>query len=186
MEPDDIVRRCQQGDLEEFESLYQEFAGKIYKFVYRRVGHKETAEDLTSQIFIKALNNLKKFTAEKGSFSAWIYRISRNTVIDYYRTRKSIMDVSEFWGISAKDNISQEFANKEALAKIGESLKKLKPEQQEIIIMRVWDDLSYKEIAQITGKSEANCKVIFSRAMRKLRETIPLQLLLLFFICSKL
>jgi len=173
----EIIEQCKKGNLREFEKLYDSYFEKIYRFIYYRTGHKETAEDITSQTFIKALEKIQGFDLGRGTFSAWIYCIARNKVIDHYRTRKSELDISGVWGLGKDPNPDIEARNR--LREVENYLKKIKKEQREIILMRVWDGLSYKEIAEITGKSEANCKMIFSRSIGKLKEEIVLLLILL-------
>ncbi|MBA7604560.1 RNA polymerase sigma factor YlaC [subsurface metagenome] len=173
----EIIEQCKRGNLEEFEKLYDSYFKKIYSFIYYRTGHKETAEDLTSQTFIKALEKIQGFNLGKGTFSAWIYCIARNKVIDHYRTRKSELDISEVWGLGKDPSLDIE--TRDRIREVKNYLKKIKKEQREIVLMRVWDGLSYKEIAEITGKSETNCKMIFFRTIGKLKEEIVLLLILL-------
>ena len=175
----ELIQKCQAGELEEFSQLYDLYIKKIYNFVYFRTHHKETAEDLVSLIFMKALEKIASFNHKKGTFSSWLYRISRNTVIDYYRTKKSEANVDDIWNLTGNDNIERDLVNKIQLEKIGEYLQKLEPLHREIIIMKIWDGLSYKEIADITQKSEASLKMAFSRAMTKLRKEQALILILL-------
>jgi len=165
-----IVGECKNGNLNKFGELYELYADRIYKFIYFKTHHKETAEDLTSQTFFKALEAIGGFDFGKGYFSSWLYLIAKNTVIDYYRTKKSEIDVSDVWDLSDKEDIERDSEYKDQLEKVEKYLKNLKPEQREIILMRVWQDIPYKEIAEIIGKSEANCKMIFSRAINQLRK----------------
>jgi len=173
-----IIKECQAGNLDDFGSIYDDFFDKIYRFIYYKTHHKQTAEDLTSKTFIKALENIKSFDFKKGLFSSWIYKIARNNVIDHYRTKKNDLDISDIWDLGKSNNFDKDMDNKEKLEQVSEYLKELKPEQREIVIMRVWDGLSYKEISEIIDKTEANCKMIFFRTMSKLREEIPLALLI--------
>ena len=177
-----IIKQCQKGNLEEFEKLYNLYFEKIYRFIYWRTSHRETAEDLTSQTFIKALEKISTFNQNLGTFSAWIFRIARNKTIDYYRRKKAELDIDRIWDLSSRENIAQDFQTKEKLKEAAQYLAQLKPKHREIIIMRVWDGLSYKEISQIVGKSEANCRMIFSRTIRKLRKEIALLLLFILII----
>ena len=173
------VKRCQKGNLDEFAKLYNKYIKKIYSFIYYKSCHKETAEDLTSQTFIKALEGIKTFNPDKGSFSSWLYRIARNNVIDYYRKKEhGTVDVYDFWGLSSDTNILYDIDVKEKLSQVENYLKKLKREQREVVMMRIWDGLPYKEISEIIGKSEASCKMTFSRTMAELRKEIPLALFL--------
>lgn len=178
----EIIKKCQLGDLKDFSLLYGTYVKKIYDFIYYRTNHKETAEDLTSRAFMKALEKIGSFDSEKGSFSSWIYRIARNSVIDHYRTKKIDADIADLWDLDSGDDIERDFDTKEKLKKVDEYLKTLKSEQREILIMRVWQEMSYKEIAEILGKSEASCKMSFSRAVTKLKKEMPLSLLLLLLI----
>ena len=79
-----IIGKAQNGDIRSFEEIYNLFVKKIYVFVYQRVGHRESAEDITSDIFIKIYNTLSSYK-DNGTFTAWIYTISRYTIADFWR-----------------------------------------------------------------------------------------------------
>lgn len=175
-----MIAQCQAGDRDSFGLLYDAYADKIFKFVYYRVGSREMAEDLTSQTFFKALKKMEKFQGEY--FSAWLFRIARNTVIDHYRTARPTENIDNFFDLHAFSDPEREMDIKKDLEKVKEVLKTLKKEQEEVVIMRAWDGLSYKEIAEIIGKSEANCKMIFSRALKSLRRDVSLSVIALFFL----
>lgn len=179
----DIIIKIKKGDRERFGELYDKYIKKIYDFVYYKTTHKETAEDLTSQIFLKALNGLDSFTDQKdGTFSAWLYAIARNTVIDYYRTKKENKNIEDVWDLVGEENLERDLDIRATLEEVEKYLKILKPEAREIIIMRVWQELSYREIAEITGKTEASAKMQYSRAINKLRQEISLALYVLFLL----
>ncbi len=175
MEEDkDIIVRCQIGKLEDFAFLYDKYAKKIYSFVYFKIQHQETAEDLVTQVFIKALEKISSFDISKGTFQAWIYQIARNKVIDHYRTVKKVSNIDDVWDLQDGTDIERDIDIKNRLLDVEEYLKNLKAEQREVIIMRVWQDMSYKEIAEALGKTEASCKMKFSRTINKLRDEMPL------------
>ncbi len=163
----------------QFGQLYDQHVRKIYNYIYYRTHHKETAEDLTSTVFMKALENFQSFNPEKGNFSMWIYRIAKNALIDHYRTLKQNLNIDDIWDISSQTEIPKDTDTHMQLEKVKKYLKTLKPVQRDIIIMRLWDGLSYQEIADILGKSEGSCKVTFSRAIAEIRGTETLALLLL-------
>lgn len=165
-----LIKDCLKGDLEKFGGLYEIYIDKIYKFIYFKTHHKETAEDLVSQTFFKALQNVKDFDLGKGKFSSWLYRIAKNCVIDHYRTRKSEIDIYDIWNLAGKQDIKRDSEIKDKLEQMEKYLKNLPGEQRDIILMRTWGDMSYKEIAEAIGKKEDNCKMIFSRAINKLRK----------------
>jgi len=164
-----VINQCQQGELKQFSWLYDRYVQKIYDFVYYKTMHQETAQDLTSQTFLKALSSLQGFDANKGSFSAWLYRIARNNVIDHYRSQKNDQDIATIWDLSSDSSLLEEVADKITLEKVQQYLEQLSTQQKDIIIMRLWDGLSYQEIANITNQSETNCRMIVSRGLKKIQ-----------------
>lgn len=180
----DLISQAQAGDSAAFGKLYDAYIKKIYDFVYYKTMHKETAEDLTSQSFLKAYKRLNTFKGDKGTFQAWMYQIARNTVIDHYRAQRPTTDIEDAWGLADKTDIAMDAVNKDLIEQVKQELNNFTAEQREIIILRVWQGLSYAEIAAITGKSENNCKVIFSRTLNKLRQSPNFAAVLLFFITS--
>ncbi len=170
-----IIQRCQQGKTEEFALLYDQYVKKIYTFVYYKTHHQEIAEDLTSKIFFKALKNISKFDKKENYFSAWLYKIARNTVIDHYRTKKNHLNIDDAWDLLGEEN-ADEYDNKQKLEKVKKYINRLKPEHRDILIMRLWQEMSYKEIAEALNKSEPSCKMAFSRLINQLRKDMPLAL----------
>lgn len=180
MEENKIIKKCQKGNLQEFSFLYEKYIKKIYDFVYYKTHHKETAEDLVSLVFMKALEKISGFDSSKGTFQAWLYQIARNSVIDHYRTKKQDKNIDDVWDLSGHEDLQKDFDAKEKLENVEKYLAELKSEHRDIIIMRVWQGMSHAEIGQVLGKSEASIKMTYSRAIRKLRKEMPLGKFLLF------
>lgn len=169
----EIIKKCQQGNLAEFAGLYDKYIARIYRFVYFKTSHRETAEDITSQTFIKALKKIKKFNPEKGSFSAWLYRIARNNVIDYYRRRKGApVSVEAFWAVAARSDFLEKAENSSDMAQIKKAMRKLNSRQKEVVVLRLWHGMPYKEIARALKTSEGACKMAFVRAIKKLKKQV--------------
>lgn len=177
-----ILKKCQNGIYDDFGLLYDKYIKKIYDFIYFKTTHKETAEDLTSQTFLKALEKIATFNSAKGTFSAWLYQIARNNVIDHYRAKKENLNIDDIWDLAGREDIERDIDSRENVAAVEKYLKNLKPEQRDIIIMRIWQEMPYAEMAEILGKSEDACKMTFSRAIGKLRQEMPLALFLFFLI----
>lgn len=175
-----LARAAARGDREAFGKLYDAFIRPIYNFIYYKTHHQETAEDLVSIVFTKAFTNISSFNADKAPFTAWLYQIARNTVIDHYRTEKATSDIEDAWDIDDGTDIVRDFDAKQKLEKVQKYLAGLTPEQRDIVIMRVWQEMSYEEIAEVLGKSVDSCKMMFSRTMKKLRNEMPLETLLVF------
>ncbi len=175
-----MVLNCQAGHLEDFGLLYEKYIKKIYDFIYYKTTHKETAEDLTSQTFFKALEKINTFNAGQGAFAAWLYQIARHNIIDYYRAKKNDANIEDVWDLAGDEDLDRDLDNKEKLKQIKKYIVKLNAGQREIIIMRVWQEMSYREISEITGKSEDVCRMSFSRAIKKLKQEMPLMVFLFF------
>lgn len=167
MEDLKIMQRCLDGQLEYFWKIYEKYIDKIYKFVYLKTTNKELAEDIVSDVFISALNSINSFRIdETSSVKSWIYRIAHNKVIDYYRTFKQTEDIWDYLDMSVQTDNAEQIDNKDKLNEVLQYLNTIKKEQREILIYRIWDDLSYNEISEITWKSVDNCKKIVSRQLK--------------------
>jgi RNA polymerase sigma-70 factor, ECF subfamily len=174
----ELIENSQRGDSQAFGRLYDRHLRTIYDFIYYKTRHKETAEDLTSQTFFKALKNIQSVDPNRSIIS-WLYKIAHNSVLDHYRTMRHQSDIEDCYDLSDDTDTVGELDNAEEVKKVKDYLHKLTPTERDIVIMRVWQELSYKEIADAIGKSEANCKMIYSRTLKKLRTLIPLALYLL-------
>lgn len=129
------------------------------------------------------MKGVDSFSEKEGaSFKSWIYTIANNTIIDYYRTKKEQVDIEEIGELGFHSDFAKDFDNKEKLKEVQVFLSELKPIEREVVILRAWDDLSYREIGEITGKTEANCKQIFKRTIEKIQANITLLLILLLMI----
>lgn len=166
----ELILKFQSGDSGAFASLYDLYFDKIYRFIFYKVGHKENAEDLCSQTFTKAIENIKQLKTDQLYFSAWLYKIARNTVIDYHRSKKENLELAQ--DIYQENYMEEKISAKIDWEKISAKIENLPEEKKEMITMRLWDNLSYKEISQILGKSEASIKMSFSRTIKQLRESL--------------
>lgn len=170
----------------EFISIYEKYFSSIYRFIYYKTYNTEITEDITSQTFLKALENYNKYDSTKGSFSSWLYRIARNLVIDHYRKKNKTVNINDVWELAGNENVEIDVQNKEQHERIKEILKSLPLKQRDIVIMKIWQDMTYKEIAEVLGSTEAGCKMMFSRTMAKIRETISLAGIILLYISNTL
>ena len=184
---DELIAACQSGDMQAFGELYDAYVRKLYDFVYYKTSRKEVAEDLTSVVFMKALKNIDKYQkTDTGSFGGWLYSIARNTIIDHYRSVRPNDNIDDAFDLPHHARIEEHTEASLQIEKVQAYLKKLPSVQRDIILMRVWQELPYRTIAAAVGKTEDNCKVIYSRAIKELRQslagTLVLTLLTLPFI----
>jgi RNA polymerase sigma-70 factor (ECF subfamily) len=179
-----IIKASQAGNFEGFGLLYEAYVKKIYSFVYYKTYHKETAEDIVSEVFMKALENVGSYKSGRGSFSAWLYGIARHSVVDHFRAARPGINIEDVWDLADEQNLEVDLDAREKLNEVKKYLAKFKPAHREIITMRLWGEMSYREISEIVGLSEANCKMIFSREMGKLRASMGVAAFLLFILLN--
>lgn len=165
-----LVTKAQTGEMVAFDGLYNLFFHKIYRFVYFRVGHKQTAEDLTEDTFVKAFASLSSLSSPE-LFEGWLYKIARNLIIDYYRQKKltiNLLDVEN--SLEYETNVVDLLNLQYQQAILLKLLKELGADEQAVIRMRFLEDLDTAEIAAILGKSTGNIRVLQHRALHKLIE----------------
>lgn len=167
-----LVKKAKSGDSEAFGLIYDHYLDRIYRFIFLKVSNKEEAEDLSQQVFMKAWEAMVRFEDEGLPFASWLYRIARNLVIDFYRTRKSVVSLEENILdelMSDQEDIEESVIRSQSQERIMEALKQLSDEQKDVIILRFVDDLSYREIARITQKNQAALRILHHRALKKLK-----------------
>jgi len=166
------LQKAQNGDSEAFAQLYDLFAEKIYRFIYFRVGHKEVAEDVLSDTFVKGWQKINQVNAP-SALSGWLYQIARNNIIDYYRIKKDFVALEEVENIledavNPIDETNLSLDQKRILV----VLNQLPAEQQEVIRYKFFEDLSNEEIAYVMGKTEGAIRVIQHRAINRLKDIL--------------
>ena len=175
---------AKNGDQAAFGALYNEYIRKIYDFIYFKTLNKEIAEDLTSQVFLKILKHISNFKSD--NFSAWLYTIARNTVIDHYRSDKNYKNIEDCWDLADSGDLVAEADTELLMSKVRVAMKKLSVSDRELLTMRLWSDMTFKEIALNLQKNEPAVKMAFSRALQKLRgEISPLLLLIIYSLLWK-
>lgn len=163
------LNSAQKGDQRAFALIYDHFSHRLYNFIYFRVGHKEVAEDILSDTFVKAWTKMAQISA-LDAFSGWLYQIAKNNVIDYYRVKKTVVDLEEVVDTleDAVNPIDEASLGIEQ-ARVLEVLEHLPTDQQQVIKYKFFEDLSNQEIAYIMNKTEGAIRVIQHRAILKLQ-----------------
>lgn len=166
----EVLSHAQSGKEEALTQLYNHYHERLYRFIYYRVSHKEVAEDLTEEVFVKLFRNLKNLQ-QSAAFEGWLYQIARNRVIDYYRSKKSTVPLEEVENTLEYDTNIVDIVNLQTNQKILiKILKELGAEQQMVIKLKFMEDLDNEAIAQIMNKKEGAIRVIQHRAITKLKE----------------
>ena len=169
-----LIQRAIKGGASAFGSLYDYYQPKIYRFVLIKVGRREEAEDLTHEVFKSAWLNIESYKNMGFPFSSWLYKIARNQVTDHYRSAKGEVSIDKIDPeyFVAPASIQLDLAGKMEIEKVRNAIEELKPEYQDILIMRFIEDVSVKEAAAALDKSEGAVKVLQHRAIKELKNIL--------------
>src|SRR6185295_14138396 len=142
-----LLAKAKAGEEAAFGEIYNLFFKKIYQFIYYRVGHKEVAEDLAEEVFLKAFAKINS-VLDGNSFVGWLYQIARNIVIDYYRQKKNVVALEDVENTLEYETNVVDIVNLESQQKILlKLLKELGAEQQIVLKLKFFEDLTNTEIA---------------------------------------
>lgn len=159
-------------DTEAFGALYDRYIESIYRFVFFKVSNREEAEDLTSEVFLKAWNLLSNNPdKEIKTFRGLLYRIARNCIIDFYRSRAVRQEAAlqETEEMGAEDGTYEALLVAEDVERVLAALKKMKREYHDVILLRYVEDMSVAEIADALEKNRTNVRVTLHRALKVLK-----------------
>jgi RNA polymerase sigma-70 factor (ECF subfamily) len=170
-----LALRAGKGDAAAFGALYDRYVEAVYRYVFYRVRNDADAEDLVSDVFMRALRAIPRYEP-RVAFLAWLYRIARNAVIDRARRSRTQISFEDALAHPGADNIVEPDATILALSDkeaVRAALAKLTPLQQEVIVLRFVEGYSTLEIANFVGKREGTVRGIQFRALEALRTLIP-------------
>lgn len=165
--------RMRKGNAQAAGELYEMLVKQTFGFIFSRIKNREKAEDLTQDIFMKLIRSIERYDESKGEFVVWYWRMVRNSVIDYYRVDKSgltadIEVVAERGALAVEGDMLMAIDMKSNMGILQKALRELSSEEQELFEYRYIAEMSYKEIGEITGKSEGALRVQANRIKKKL------------------
>lgn len=175
----DLVARAQDGDEQAFAGLYDHYVGAIFAYVYHRVGQRHTAEDLTGDVFVRALRRIATFRWQGVDFGAWLMTIARNRVHDHFKSARFRLEapVEEVFDNSntsaSRDDPEGQALTDEASHAVHAALRELKGEQAEVLYLRFLRHMNVSETAAIMGKTEGAIKALQYRALKALEKKLP-------------
>jgi len=169
----DLVRRFLDGDEASFNKLVRKYQTKIYWHARRMTGNHLDADEIVQEVLLVLYDKLKSFSFQSSLFT-WIYRITITRSLNYIKKQKVrrfiSFDSQENSGLSTDEDLVKNIEDKEKLKKLNGVLQKLPDKQREIFVLRHFDELSYEEIAQITGKSVGGLKANYFHAFEKVNK----------------
>lgn len=173
----EILKKIKNGDNEAFGELYDFYAPRVYRFVRLKVDSQETAQDVTSEAFLKIWQYLQEQRKIRERFQALLYKIARNLVVDFYRS-KSIREIliednlEEFSEAEDEETSDKLVIRQEEMVEVKKALIQVHPNYQDVIVWYYLDELTIPEIAEILGKNEGTVRVLIHRAVKSLRNVM--------------
>ncbi|GAA0230813.1 ECF subfamily RNA polymerase sigma factor, BldN family [Cryptosporangium japonicum] len=176
----ELVRQAQAGDPQAFARIYDRYFDTVYRYISYRIGSRTVAEDLTSEVWLRALRRIGSVTWQGRDLGAWLVTIARNLIADHYKSARARLEVTTADMLEADDEAPGPEGRPEAEvltrldnATLLDAVRRLNPEQQECITLRFLQGLSVTETAQIMGKNDGAIKALQYRAVRTLGRLLP-------------
>jgi RNA polymerase sigma-70 factor (ECF subfamily) len=176
-----LIQGAQRWESLAVDRLYDLYADKVFRYIWYRVGQRETAEDLTMDVFLRLLEHIPGFHLNRerpvASFSAWIFRIASNRVVDHYRRRgKGEMPVDARGEAEASASPSERalaaVESDETAAELRVAIASLTEEQRQVILCKFVEEMSNADVARFLGKSEGAVKSLQHRALAALQRSL--------------
>ncbi len=170
---DSLLVANAKKDMKHFEVLYRKYYSQIFRFVHKRVANTDQVNDITSQVFLKAMINLNKYQDKGFPFSSWLYRIALSELGNLFRVETAQRALRVEWALSAElfEDIDTD-QEKHSITELGEALNELNEEHLAMVEMRYFEKVKLKEVAQILELSESNAKVKMHRILAKLKKRL--------------
>jgi RNA polymerase sigma-70 factor (ECF subfamily) len=161
---DELINRAKQ-DPEAFGEIYELYFKQIYRYVYGLMHNHPETQDIVSETFIKAMKGIGSYNPTGKPFVVWLYRIAKNTAIDHFRRSKREVDLNWLEMASPEKELEQV----EYRHWLDQAMEQLTEDQQKIIRLHYLEDMKFKDIAQVTNRTEGAVKAMALRAVSRLR-----------------
>jgi RNA polymerase sigma-70 factor, ECF subfamily len=169
---DQLVERARE-DADAFGELYDHYFGQIYRFVYSRLRDQDLAEDITSEVFFKALRAIGRYRPSGHPFSAWLYQISVNAINDHYRGHKATSSLDGAIGVADPQRaVADRVVDSAEAARVWAAIDNLPPQQRTAMTLKLGEDMKLAQIGEIMGKSEGAIKLLIHRGMIGVRQRL--------------
>ena len=168
-----LIQRAQRGDATAFGDLYEQQLAAIYRYIFYRVGNVAEAEDLTETVFLKAWEALGHYRWREVPFSAWLYRIAHNVIVDRYRSKRDLVPLDEHTDLhDTADGPEEWMAEVETAEVLSRAIAQLPPDYQQVLVLRFINGLSHAETSLVLGRSEEAVRVLQHRALNAIRSIL--------------
>ncbi len=169
-----LIKRAKTYDPAALGELYDQYAPKMYAYIYRRVSDAALAEDLTGELFLRVLRSLQNGRAWRKSVRGWLYRVAHNLVVDYYRQRPpTSIGLDDVELIAPADsNPAAELESALAAHRLREAIAQLTADQQQVLVLRFGEGLTARETGEVMGKTTGAVEALQRRGLAALRRIL--------------
>lgn len=175
-EVEQLVSRAKDGDRAAFAALYRTYLPTVYKFLFYRLGNKTQTEDMTAEVFLRALRKIGDFTWTGADFGAWLLRIARNLILDEAKSSRARLEAlsdelpedAHGQAAPAEEAVLENLTNVE----VYKAIKRLRPDQQEVITLRFLQGMGVQDVARVMGKKEGTVRTLQFRGLKALEKIL--------------
>jgi RNA polymerase sigma-70 factor (ECF subfamily) len=167
------IAEAAKSDPGAFGELYERYSTRVYRYVYHRLGNQADAEDVTALVFMKALEALPIYQSRRSTFAPWLFRITRNAVIDHYRRTRKQSPLEDAEHVASGADPLRSALHGEQRDQMRRLLDHLSDDQRDVVVLRYVSDLSFAEIAGALHKNEPAIRMLLHRGLRKLKAVLP-------------
>ncbi|HMO57965.1 MAG TPA: sigma-70 family RNA polymerase sigma factor [Roseiflexaceae bacterium] len=169
-----MIERARALEAEALNELYRRYADAVFRYIFYRINDTAAAEDLTGDVFVKAIEGLPSYQVTGKPFEAWLYSIAHARVIDYYRRQQVRRTTPLNEALAAGDGTNPDtlVVQRDDVRRVQAALKQITEEQQQVVLLRFINGHSLLEVAEILGRSEGAIKALQHRALAALRRVL--------------
>ncbi len=173
----ELISLATEGHSEAFGVLYEKYIDQIYNYIYYRTSNGKDAEDLCSRVFIRALRHIGRYEDRGYPFSAWLYRIAHNLVVNWYRDRERKEEIplaEQYPPPVMEGNVEEKIESEDEKDHLMRVINSLPEDRKELLILKHVEGLTNLEIGQIMDRTEGAIKALYHRTLESLREDYDL------------
>jgi RNA polymerase sigma-70 factor (ECF subfamily) len=169
----ELISLATEGNSEAFGALYNKYIDKIYNYIYYRTSNGKDAEDICSRVFLRALNHIENYEDRGYPFSAWLYRIAHNLVVNWYRDSDRTDEIplaEQYPPPTVNGNVEEKLEDMDETEQLLEVIRRLPEDRVELLILKHVEGMTNAEIGEIMDKTEGAIKALYHRTLEALRD----------------
>lgn len=157
-----------------FEQVYERYYFEVFRFVSKHMENRHDAEDLTSEVFLYCYKNYERYDPAKSAISTWLFLVVKSMLKTYYRDKKNHLDLSDFedWLLADDCDLARAVYLEQLRSFLAEQIGLLPERQQQVIVLRFFQEKGFEEIAEVLDTSAGNVRVMLTRAIAKLKQNL--------------